>query len=280
MKFTLVSYNDNFYHYFTGLLEGNGTIIVPKSEYSSKGRINYPSIEISFPLKNFPLVSTIQQTLGFGSIQRLSHSNAYNFVINSLEGIMFIINIINGRMRTPKIYSLYNLLDWYQLKGILINKNSINIEPLLTNSWLSGFIETDGNFLIRVSNSRVECKFELTQNRKTQLGHNTFEFLEPIAKLCLSEIKYIKSDHKYPQYRIRTTSLAGNIILENYLLKFPLFGAKYLDCKDWLKVLNLFKNKENKENLIKLSLEIKNNMNDHRQIFNWDHLQKFYKLNK
>jgi hypothetical protein len=82
-----------------------------------------------------------------------------------------------------------------------------------------------------------------------------------------------------PQYRIITTNLKGNIVLENYLIAYPLFGSKYLDFIDWLKVLNLFKNGEhkNKTGIEKLNY-IKLNMNDKRTIFIWDHLKNFYKL--
>jgi len=38
----------NFRFYLAGLIEGDGTIIVPKPERSAKGRLNYPSIQIIF----------------------------------------------------------------------------------------------------------------------------------------------------------------------------------------------------------------------------------------
>ena len=46
------SYKDlsdlEFSSYLAGLIEGDGTIIVPKTERSAKGKINYPSIQIVF----------------------------------------------------------------------------------------------------------------------------------------------------------------------------------------------------------------------------------------
>jgi len=84
-------------------------------------------------------------------------------------------------------------------------------------------------------------------------------------------------DTKQPKYRVRTTSLKGNIIVENYFLNFPLFGTKYLDFLDWIKVLEYFKIGTHMQNVENIS-NIKSNMNDKRTIFTWDHLQNFYKL--
>ena len=77
-----------------------------------------------------------------------------------------------------------------------------------------------------------------------------------------------------PEYRVRTTSLKGNLVLENYLETFPLFGSKHLDYKDWLKVLDFFKSGQfkYKDNIEKIIL-IKSCMNDKRTVFIWDHWQ-------
>jgi hypothetical protein len=42
------NYNKNFACYLTGLIEGDGSIIIPKTERSLKGKLNYPSIKIAF----------------------------------------------------------------------------------------------------------------------------------------------------------------------------------------------------------------------------------------
>ena len=94
----------------------------------------------------------------------------------------------------------------------------------------------------------------------------------------------IRIESKNPQYRIRTTSLNGNLILVEYLNKYPLFGTKYLDYKDWLKVLNIFKSGEHindsRASAIEKIIKIKGQMNDKRTVFSWDHLQNFYNLDK
>jgi hypothetical protein len=102
---------EQFGYYIAGLIEGDGSIYVPQSERSIKGKINYPSIQISFNLKDLPLALLIQKNLGHGSLCRVKGSNAYILSINNQKGIIFLVNLINGKFRTPKINALLNLID-------------------------------------------------------------------------------------------------------------------------------------------------------------------------
>ena len=95
---------------------------------SPKGKLNYPSIQIVFHLKVLPLALLIQKELGFGSLSRKKGLNAYIFTINNYDGLIFTINLINGNMRTPKIQSLYNLIDFYK------DKIEIDKKPLFKGS--------------------------------------------------------------------------------------------------------------------------------------------------
>jgi hypothetical protein len=277
--------NNNFISYLTGLIEGDGTIIVPKTERSSKGKLNYPSIQIVFHLKDLPLALLIQKNLGFGSLIRKKGINAYILYINDQKGILKLVNLLNGNMRTPKINSLYKLIDWLNNKKACINliKLPLNTDPLNNDAWLSGLIDSDGHFSVRNTMtgkySKIECKFELSQRQKDHLGYSNELFLADIAKFLNISLKNIRENTSYPQYRLRTASLDSNLKLVNYLNIFPLFGSKYLDYKDWKEVLNLFnpRFKYSEENVNKV-LNIKKEMNNNRTIFIWDHLNKFYNL--
>ena len=271
-------------NYLAGLIEGYGTIVVPKTERSAKDKINYPSIQIVFHLKDLPLALMIQKELKNGSLSRKKGVNAYILTINNLDGLLLVTSLINGNMRTPKIYALYYLIDWLNLKfEINIPKKSLNNSPLNSNAWLSGFIEADGHFSVRITTSskypKVECKFELSQRQNDHNNRNNLEFLEAIAIFLVSSVKAVRVNKPNPEYRVRTTSLKGNLVLEDYLSKFPLFSSKYLDYKNWIKVLDYFKSgrfdqKSNIENII----SIKSCMNDRRTVFSWDHLGRFHNL--
>nr|YP_008854746.1 hypothetical protein Gasi_Mp36 [Ganoderma sinense]AHA41746.1 hypothetical protein Gasi_Mp36 [Ganoderma sinense] len=188
----------------------------------------------------------IQKELKNGSLSKKKGVNAYILTINSYEGLLLVTSLINGNMRTPKIYALYNLIDWLNLKFEEINipKKYLNNSQLDSNAWLSGFIEADGHFSVRTTTtpkySRVECKFELSQRQNDHNSRSNLNFLEIIAHYLLSSVKAVRVNRPNPEYRVRTTSLNGNLVLENYLSTFPLFGSKYLDFKDWIKVLDYF----------------------------------------
>ena len=108
--------NDKFSYYLTGLIEGDATIFVAKTEIT-KHKLNYPSIQITFHFKDLPLALLLQKELGDGSLARKKGINAYVLSINNYDGLLLLISLINGKMRTPKIHSLYSLIDWYNLKG-------------------------------------------------------------------------------------------------------------------------------------------------------------------
>jgi hypothetical protein len=276
-----------FSSYLSGLIEGDGSIITPKFERSSKGKLNYPSIQICFHLKDLPLALLIQKNLGFGSLHRKKGINSYTLTINNHEGVLKTVNLLNGNMRTPKIQSLFKLIDWlnhkdsnYNLEKLPLTNKSLN-----ENAWLSGMIESDGHFSLRSSMNakypRFECKFELSQRQIDHLGFNNESFLKDIAEFLEVSLKKIREKTPHPQYRLRTVSLKTNLILENYLKEYPLFGTKYLDYMDWLQALELFhvKFKYSKDNSDKL-LKLKSQMNDKRTIFTWNHLNEFYNLDR
>lgn len=273
--------------YIAGLIEGDGSIHVPKTERSSKGNLNYPSIQIVFHLKDLPLVLLIQKEIGHGSIHRKKGVNAYIYTVNNFKGLLLLIKLINGNMRTNKIFTLHKLIDWLNIKNkdLNIEKKRLNTNSLLSDAWLSGFIEADGHFSVRTTESgkypKIECKFEISQGQIDHNNNDNLFFLEKIAKLFESTVKPTRVERPNPQYRVRTTNIKGNLAVIDYLTKYPLFGTKFLDFQDWVKVVNLFQagRMNHKLNMTEVKL-IKSQMNDNRTVFVWDHLQNFYNLDK
>ncbi len=97
-------------------------------------------------------------------------------------------------MRTPKIYSLNALIDFFnKTKRTSIEKHSVSIEPLHSNPWLSGFIEADASFQVRTTLSgkypKLECKLEISQTRKDHKGYDNLDFLSYIAEFLETKVK-------------------------------------------------------------------------------------------
>src|SRR5579871_3095052 len=90
--------------YLAGLIESDGSIIVPKDNTST------PTIKIVFNIKDKPNADCLMEKLGSGSIQPAS-DNAVLYVIRSKSGIVKIVNLINGEFKTPKIKALHSLID-------------------------------------------------------------------------------------------------------------------------------------------------------------------------
>lgn len=110
------SLNRLFGSYLAGLIEGDGTIVVPKEERSAKGVLNYPSVQIVFQLKDFPLCQFVQKSIRHGSIHKKKQSARYILYINNIDGLITLVNLINGQMRGPKYNQLVLLIEFLNKK--------------------------------------------------------------------------------------------------------------------------------------------------------------------
>lgn len=309
--------NGNFNYYLAGLIEGDGTIVVPTIERDKKGRLCYPSIQLSFGLMDLPLALMVQKELGHGSISRKKGLNAYTYSINSKLGLLKAINLINGKFKTDKINALARLIEWYNAKEVKTNLNATQLNslsskygaskmdlteshyltilprsdcPLDKSSWLAGFIEADGHFSIRATESKiyskVECKFELSQAQSSIHG-TSHSVMKELSEFLEAPLKIIRESSLFPQYRVRTLNSKSNLKLINYLSNYPLMGKKHLDFVSWCTIATLFGGsqslslkKVNHKSLLPLAKEVKAQMNDNRVNYTWDHLGIFYNIEK
>jgi LAGLIDADG endonuclease len=99
--------NNQLGYYLAGLIEADGSIIVSKEINK-----NTPTISISFNIIDKPLAICIKNRLGFGSIENVEKNNAVKLIIRGKYNILFIISLINGKFRTPKIDKLHILINY------------------------------------------------------------------------------------------------------------------------------------------------------------------------
>jgi len=274
--------------YLAGLIESDGVLITPKNLSVT------PTIYISLHEKDRPFAEYLKNYLGYGSIQlEVSSSNAIRFVIHNKEGIIDILNLINGYFRTPKISKLHAIIDWinaksnYSLKPLI--KLPLDTSQLNTNSWLAGFAEGDASFQIRITERKyrhVATSFELYQGRNDPILFQAYKsIMKTIASFLLANLSVVYLN-KFNQiekqlfWRARNSSQAGSQVVVNYFTKFPIYSSKYLDFVDWKKAHMLIMskahlNKYGEEGLNNIKT-IKANINKNRTIFTWYHLKNMY----
>src|SRR5947209_6099444 len=84
----------NIGSYLAGLWEGNGHIVLSiKNNY----------IGITLTNKNLPLIKKLIKNYG-GIIRYKTKQNALVWIISKKEDLIGIVQLINGYLRTPKIY--------------------------------------------------------------------------------------------------------------------------------------------------------------------------------
>jgi len=188
-------------------------------------------------------------------------------------------------MRTPKIEALHRLIDWLNARsnnGIVIQKLDLDNSPLSSNSWLAGFIESDGNFYCGFEMGydgiakRVKCYMRISQKRSYKLNteipeskNSNFYIMEKIRKfLSVKNVTEIKRDReKFTElaYEVRTLKKESCDLLIEYLTAYPLFSSKHQDFLDWKKAhkIRIAKSYLSIEGTSKLVF-LKNSMNTKR----------------
>jgi len=76
--------------YLAGLIEGDGSIIVPKSTRNEKGKLLYPVVKITFVAKDLPLALKIQKIFKGGNIEHPKGSNYINLLFQDVGSIQKI----------------------------------------------------------------------------------------------------------------------------------------------------------------------------------------------
>jgi hypothetical protein len=276
-------YNNKLGNYLAGLFEGDGHIWIQKV-WDKKKKHN-PRFCITFGMKNEPLAKKLLELIGSGFIRYKLQDNACVLVISPVVGLKKVVNLLNGKLRTPKIYQLHNLIDWLNKNhSTNINKLPLKKKNLLSDSWLSGFIDSDGSFSVlhtKIENGakkrKISCRLRIEQRILDPMtGEDYYQVLTDIAEFlnCSLLTKNQKSTgNKY--YTLTASSKKSLEIIKNYLDTYILFSSKYLDYKDWKKIVILIINNQHytKEGLIQTD-SVRNSINRKRTFFDWTHLNK------
>ena len=305
-------------HYLAGLIEGDGSIIVPRTNRNKKGKLLYPRVKITFVDKDAPLAIKLQEVFGAGTLEYPKNAKYVNLLFQNVTSLKKIAVLINGKMRTPKIEALHIMIDWLnarlttsklQSNDTMFHKQPLfltklvakpkNTCPLRDNPWLAGFIEADGNFYgsFNINSQgiaeeirhymRISQKTVYSKNSNLLNGNNSnIHIMENIREfLDVKSVNVIKrTKYKYVElaYEVRTSKKSSSEKLIAYLLrsiKYPLFSSKHQDFLSWSEIHKIRLSKSYKTlDGTTKLILLKNSMNTLRTQYNWDYLNRFYTI--
>ena len=192
-----------FNQWLAGLIDGNGSFNISK-----QGNIN---CEIIMVLKDEKVLYLIKQRFG-GSIKLRSGYNTIRYRLQHKEGIIKLINAINGNIRNSKRLS--------QLHKVCNYLNIPLMEPIkldINNSWFSGFFDAKGNISYTFKNNTPN----LTINVKNKLYVDIIYFKD----LFHGYINFDKGSNGFYKWTIDDINDLNNFI--KYIKLNPLRSTKY-----------------------------------------------------
>jgi hypothetical protein len=127
--------NDQLGYYLAGLLEGDGHISLPAVGNTTLNRILNPRIVFTSHINNLGFYAYIQSELGGIGRFQITGTNTLRYIIGDKKGILLFINLIHGKLRTPKNKIFNDLINFLNNKYSLeISQSLIDTSDLIDNS--------------------------------------------------------------------------------------------------------------------------------------------------
>ena len=244
--------NDNeFGHYLAGLIEGDG-------HFSSKQQlvIVFNSLDIS-------LAYLIKKYIGYGNVRKVKDKNVVLLRIAAKEGIIRVVNLINGKIRTKYKFDqiISNILNHHSFSDFKKTIDlKLNLDNNLRNHWLAGFSDADANFQIKTINRKN--KIEIRLNMK--IYQKKDDILILIKKFLGGNIGYRKTQDIY-YYDSTSFGSAKKVI--SYFDHFHLLSCKHVNYLKWRKAYLIIQKKDHlNEKGINNIIKLKKNINKFNNI--------------
>ena len=217
------SFDKTFQEWLIGFIEGDGSFIVTKRKNGQRNLI------FVITQKNSYLLLKIKDKLKIGNVIKQG-KNTKRFVVQDKKGLLFIINLINGRLILKKrkdqfrrFVEEYN--NKYRTNIIIKTKKS---EISLKSGWLSGFIDAEGCFYINF-------------NEKSKSFIIRFIISQKSEKNRMEQIKHLLNGSIHNSIKgIYTIDISGRKLdkLIDYLDTYELKGEKLDKYKVWKRLRN------------------------------------------
>jgi len=183
--------------WLAGLIDGDGSLLVSKSGYSS--------CEITMSLQDEHALAIIKQKLG-GSIKLRSGVKALRYRLHNNKGMIDLITRINGNIRHS------SRLKQLEKVCLLLNIQIIYPDVItIDNGWFSGFFDADGTITYS-----IKAKYpELTISVTNKLLIDVINF----KNIFKGNVYFDKGQNGYYKWFIQSKDDID--FFKNYLLKYP-----------------------------------------------------------
>jgi len=242
--------NEQLGHYIAGLIDGD-------SYFKDQQLVLFFSSSDAF------LAYCLKEQLGYGNVKKLKDKTAYLLIISNKEGMLNVLNLINGKLRRRDIFNqvISDRLNDSRYMNIEFTMNSSNN---FDNHWLAGFSDAKASFQIKTIKRINSCKREVILNY--EIDHKNALLLTMIKDYLGGNIAYRKEQDTY-YYDSTSFGSAKKLIL--YFNKYHLQSRKHISYLRWRKVYMLIQNKERltEKGLVKL-LKIKSLINRYEKKYN------------
>ena len=155
-------------------------------------------------------------------------------MVGDKQGILALTYLFNGNLVLDK--RKIQLNKWLILQNI--TGITSNVLPLLSNAWLSGFIDAEGCFNVTLFKRKtmtlgyqVKMRFMIDQKD----SHNTLLFMKNQWDMILSNRKLKQGDYS-TMYRAETNSFVRIKPIIDYLNVFRLKTKKQISFDKWVTV--------------------------------------------
>jgi len=190
-----LAYNE----WLAGLIDGDGSF-----QLSKKG---YASLDIVMELRDKHCLYLIKDKFG-GSIKLRSGANYLRYRLHHKEGLLKLIDSINGLIRNPnRIFQLNKICNKYNI--LLIQPSPLTYY----NGWLSGFIDSDGLVSLNLSFNQIFIT----------ATHNNKLLLDLLVELYGGKIYVLKTTEAFKWTLYRKEEI---IKLLDYFKLYPLRSSK------------------------------------------------------
>jgi hypothetical protein len=228
--------------FWVGLLEGDGFITV---DQLNKKRVR---VRIAISMKNTPsnmYMMKLIQTVMKGRVAIERNRQYVIWIASSKRDVEYCLNVLE---EYPLITLRKQLQQKFALECLknpsfyILNRDLKYNPPLIlpsfpTNlpyfpSWLSGFVEAEGHFRVRLyPNGRIQSLgFAIGQNEGLELLKIIKDYFNSHHTIT-KDIN--KNNNKYDHYRISITGPKCNLNLLNHFNSNPLLGEKKNQYDIW-----------------------------------------------